>query len=246
MDADFEERTAGRLRAEVAEVVPDDLTPPPLPELEVPYQDDDPDEEVVRIRVHTPLWPFAVAAAVAVIAVGVTIGVRPDQTATTASPATSTTETSAAPPASLTASPVPNVFWVPMPDDASSRAENLLAAWDDHGTAPEPPRGVVDGMRIESARLDDSGSLEVSVVGGELGTGPCQQQVYVSVRESATAVAVLLTPHNASTEAIECPAIGYALTIPVELAEPLGQRDLLALNRWNQVNEGPVAVPVTR
>lgn len=250
MDADYEDRTADRLRAEVAEAVPDDLTPPPLPDL-VAQEVDETDDDVVRIRVHSPVWPFAVAAAVAVIAVATTIWVRPDPATTTAGPSATTTA-AATPTASTTdrsASPDPNVFWVPMSESAAARADDLLAAWDAEGAAPPPPPNSTGIPVVESASFSETGVLMVEVVGAALGTGSCESQQDVAVLESPTAVVVLVTTTLPPPESVEaapetCPAVGHILELPVGLSEPLGDRALLDLNRWTAQFGGPVEVEV--
>lgn len=85
---------ADDLAAEIAAAIPDALTPPPMTPLEPDEDADHDDEEVVRIRVHTPVWPFAVAAVVAVLAVVVILWVRPEPTGTGTTPSSTTQTTS--------------------------------------------------------------------------------------------------------------------------------------------------------
>lgn len=103
---------------------------------------------------------------------------------------------------------------------------------------PVPDLIGFDGARI----LDDEGGvLLVSFTGGAEGTGPCTSTYSGGATETTTEVVVRLRARGSGAD-ITCPALGYARTVPLELAKPLGERRLIDASTATEV--GVLRVPM--
>lgn len=217
--------------------MPADPQPDDLPVDHDEVQDDEP----IRLKAHTPVWPIAIAGAVAVLAVAVILIVRPDQAAAPlvgsgTDPSATTSATTGTPAPTGPVSPDPNVLWVDMPTDAQDQALLLLDVWAGLDPGAAASTDLPAGPSIESAGITPDGEVELFAVGREAGTGPCQNQQELSVVEGDEAVVVYVRSRDVQSEqsglTAHCEDLGFQLTLPVPLAEPLGDRALLSLNRW--------------
>ena len=260
MQPDFEARTAERLRAEIATLVPDDLAPPPLPSDQAKVPEPSWLSQRRRNGAHRALRPLLVAAAVAVVATGLVLVIRPtpdEDLAGTApavqapGPSSIPTTPSSAPPAVAPVDDDPAVRRVPLSPEAESAARVLVSNRTATISEDQAATWKVGDVPVSRAVRSGATGLTLSIGGYPPGFGPCEQPYTVSVLETETAVVVHVvrdTGTGQDLDEADTPEVACVLAIPVgvvavELARPLGSREVLDLSRWATERSPQVEVP---